>query len=290
MKYHAAMKLVRTIADVRRAVSEARAGVRHDEDGRGAIDRAPVRVGFVPTMGALHDGHASLFTLARAQCDVVVASVFVNPTQFNDPSDLAAYPRPESRDAEIAAASGVDVLFVPSADEIYPSGGATTLVPTGAALGWEGDHRPGHFAGVALGCVKLFNIVAADVVYLGQKDAQQVAVLRQTMRDLDQDVEIAIAPTRRDPDGLAMSSRNVRLSAEERHRALAISAALRAGLAAHRMRADVVAAARATLHGLDLDYVGIADFGEPTLVIAARLGRTRLIDNVPLDHPSRAGL
>jgi pantoate--beta-alanine ligase len=271
------MILVRTIADTRRVLDPL---------------RVTTRLGFVPTMGALHDGHTSLFRVACGECGAVAASVFVNPTQFNDPADLAAYPRSEARDTEIAEAAGIDVLFVPPAEEIYRPGRATTVEPAGAALGYEGDHRPGHFAGVALVCAKLFNIVAPHVVYLGQKDAQQVAVLRQTVRDLDQPVEIRVVPTLRDPDGLAMSSRNVRLSPEERTRALAIPRALRAGLAAHTRGLDPAAAARDVLEAdrIDLDYVGVAAFGEPTLVIAARLGRTRLIDNVPLDDPARAGL
>ena len=269
------MTLVRSIAEARREIAAMRA--------RG-------RLGFVPTMGALHEGHASLFRRARLECDVVAASVFVNPTQFNDPADLAAYPRPEARDAEMAASESVDLLFVPSAAEIYPPWRATAIEPAGAALDYEGAFRPGHFAGVALVCVKLFNIVAPDVVYLGQKDAQQVAVLQQTLRDLDMPIEIRVCVTQRDPDGLAMSSRNVRLSAEERTRALAIPRALAAAVEAHRRGQDPVPAARAALGELDLDYVAVADLSEPTLVIAARVGRTRLIDNVPLEDPARAGL
>ncbi len=269
-----AMTLVRSIADARRALAPRRVG----------------RLGFVPTMGALHEGHVSLFRLARAECTAVAASIFVNPTQFNDPADLAAYPRPESRDAEMAESAGVDVLFVPSAGEIYPPARATAIDAGGLALGYEGADRPGHFAGVALVCVKLFNIVGPHVVYLGQKDAQQVAVLHQTLRDLDMPIEIRVCPTLRDPDGLAMSSRNVRLSPEERGRALAIPRALIAGLTAYRRGEDPSAAARIALGDLDADYVEVADFSEPTLVIAARVGKTRLIDNVPLDRPALAGL
>jgi len=161
----------------------------------------------------------------------------------------------------------------------------------GAALGFEGDHRPGHFDGVATVCVSLFNIVRPDVAFFGQKDAQQVAVIQQVVRDLHLGLRVEVVPTVRDADGLALSSRNVRLSPDERVRARAIPAALRAGLAAHRQGADPVAAARGALTGLETDYVGLAAFDSgSTLVIAARAGKTRLIDNVPVDHPERAGL
>jgi len=265
-----------TIAQVRRAIAARRS-------------RGPV--GFVPTMGALHEGHVSLVTQARAACATVVASVFVNPAQFDDPADLAAYPRQEARDARLLEQAGADVLFLPPAGEIYPAGRATSVVIEGAALGFEGDHRPGHFNGVALVCLILFNSVAPDSVYLGQKDAQQVAVLRQLVRDLHLAVEIRVGATVRDPDGLAMSSRNVRLSADERARALAIPRALRAGLAAFARGADPIAPARAALISLDVEYVRVALFdGRPTLVVAARAGATRLIDNVPLTQPDLAGL
>jgi pantoate--beta-alanine ligase len=249
------------------------------------------RVMLVPTMGALHEGHATLFRVARQECDHVVASVFVNPTQFNDPADLAAYPRQEARDAEMARDAGVDVVFVPAAAEVYPEAHSTTVHVSGAALGFEGDHRPGHFDGVALVCLKLFNMVRANVAYLGQKDAQQVAVIRQLVRDVDLDLEVRVVPTVRDLDDLALSSRNARLSPDERVRALAIPRALRAGLMALRSGDDPVAAARRALSALDVDYVAVADLdGDPTLVIAARVGATRLIDNVPLRHPETAGL
>jgi pantoate--beta-alanine ligase len=264
-----------------RAVSEVRAALAPGRDPRG----------FVPTMGALHDGHLRLFTVARAECAVVVASIFVNPAQFNDAADLAAYPRPEAEDAALAEAAGVDLLFMPSAREMYAADFATAVVVSGPAVGLEAAHRPGHFSGVAGVCLKLFNIVRPDVVYLGQKDAQQVAVITQLVRDVNLDLQIRVVPTVRAPDGLALSSRNARLSAEERRRALAIPAALRAAVAAHRRGADPVAAARGALGGLDVDYVEIAAFGHgPTLVVAARAGTTRLIDNVPLDYPEEAGL
>lgn len=248
-------------------------------------------LGLVPTMGALHEGHVALFRTARRTCDHVVATIFVNPRQFNDPADLAAYPRNEAHDFEIAAAASVDAVFVPAVEEIYPSGDATSLVVQGAAVGLEGAFRPGHFNSVATVCLKLFNIVEADIAFFGQKDAQQVAVVKQMVRDLKLDLRIEVVPTVREADGLALSSRNVRLSADERARALAIPRALAAGLAAHRCGQDAAAAARAELRGLEVDYVEVARFEErPTLVIAARAGKTRLIDNVPLDEPALASL
>jgi len=235
-------------------------------------------VGLVPTMGALHDGHRSLFRTARAESDTVVASLFVNPAQFDEPSDLAAYPRDDERDAGIAAAEGVDVLFAPSADEIYPDGFRTWIDVDGT--GAEGEARPGHFRGVATVCVKLFNIVQPRRAYFGQKDAQQAAVLRHVVRDLNVDVEIRVLPTVRDHDGLALSSRNVRLSPEERDRALGLPRALHAAIGA----ADPVATARASLNGLQPDYVEVVDLGDAKVLAAAvRVGSTRLIDNVILE-------
>jgi pantoate--beta-alanine ligase len=265
------MKIVRTVHDVRREL---------------ARPRLSGTIGLVPTMGALHAGHVALFNAARRECDTVVASLFVNPTQFGDPNDLAAYPRTEARDAEIAADAGVDVLFAPSVEEIYPPGHATWVEVGGAALGLEGEYRPGHFRGVATVCLKLFAIVAPRLAFFGQKDAQQVAVVTQMVHDLDMDLEVAVVPTIRDADGLALSSRNARLSSDERARAVAIPRALSAGLRAVRTGSDPVAAAKAVLAGssLDVDYVAVRDFnGHATLAIAARAGRTRLIDNVRLD-------
>lgn len=270
------MKVVRTIAELR--------AIERDRP-RGA------RIGFVPTMGALHEGHVALMRAARADSDDVVASVFVNPAQFNDPSDLAKYPRQEARDAEMARAAGIDTLFVPAVEEMYPDDLATSLTIGGPALGFEGDYRPGHFNGVAIVCLKLFSIVLPTVAYFGQKDAQQVAVLRQLVRDTNLPLEVRVHPTIRAASGLALSSRNARLSPEEMTRALAIPRALMAGLAAHVRGADPVAVARPLLDGLDVEYLAIAHFhGEPTLVVAARAGITRLIDNVPLNHPALAGL
>jgi len=229
-------------------------------------------VGLVPTMGALHAGHAALFRAARPDCDVLVASLFVNPAQFQEAADLDAYPRDLDRDAAFAEEHGVDVLFAPAAGEMYPEGFATWVEPAGAAEGFEGAHRPGHFRGVATVCVKLFNIVRPQVAWFGRKDAQQVAVLRQVVRDLNMDVEIRAVDTVRDDDGLALSSRNSRLSPAERERAAAIPRALATRDAA-RARAVLTAA------GLEPDYVEVADFDGPTLVIATRVGETRLIDN-----------
>jgi pantoate--beta-alanine ligase len=212
---------------------------------------------------------------ARSESDVLVASLFVNPSQFDDDGDLALYPRDLERDAAFAEEQRVDVLFAPSANEIYPPGFATWIEPAGAALGLESDHRPGHFRGVATVCLKLFNIVRPQTAWFGQKDAQQVAVLRQVVRDLNVPVEIRVVETVRDPDGLALSSRNARLSAEERARALAIPRAL-ATQDADNARSVLADA------GLEPDYVTVADFEPPTLVIATRVGSTRLIDNVPL--------
>ena len=235
-------------------------------------------VGLVPTMGALHDGHRSLFRAARAENDTVVASLFVNPAQFDEQSDLAAYPRDFDRDAAIAEAEGVDVLFAPSVDEMYPAGFSTWVDVDDA--GAEGEARPGHFRGVATVCVKLFNIVRPRRAYFGQKDAQQAAVLGRVVRDLDIDVEIRVLPTVRDDDGLALSSRNVRLSPEEREFALGLPRALHAAIGAD----DPVKAARASLNGLDPDYVEVVDLGEAKVLAAAvRVGSTRLIDNVILE-------
>jgi pantoate--beta-alanine ligase len=232
-------------------------------------------VGLVPTMGALHDGHLALFRAARPACDVLVASVFVNPVQFSQSEDLAAYPRDLERDRAIAEREGVDVVFAPRADEMYPPGFATWVVPDGAAEGLESAYRPGHFRGVATVCLKLFNIVRPQLAWFGRKDAQQVAVVKQIVRDLNLDVEIRVVDTVRDADGLALSSRNGRLSPEERERARAIPQAL-ATRDETRARAVLEAA------GVDPEYVAVADLDGPTLAIAARVGATRLIDNIPL--------
>lgn len=263
------MKTLRTAADIRRALEPFRAGST---------------IGLVPTMGAFHPGHVALFRTARRECDVVVASLFVNPIQFGDAADLAAYPRDEARDAETARDAGVDLLFSPSVEEMYRPGHATWVDVEGAANELEGAHRPGHFRGVATVCVKLFAIVRPHVAFFGAKDAQQVAVIEQVVRDLNLDLEVRVVETVRDRDGLAFSSRNARLSSEERARARAIPLALGDGRAAYRAGRDPVAAARARLGDVPVDYIAVADLlGGPTLAIAARVGKTRLIDNVRLD-------
>jgi pantoate--beta-alanine ligase len=269
------VKILRTVDAMRQSVAARRPGTV---------------VAFAPTMGALHDGHAVLLREARKRGTELVSSIFVNPRQFNDAADLARYPRPEEQDLAIAAACGVDAMFVPAADEIYPADDATSIAIAGPALGFEGAHRPGHFNGVAQVCLKLFCLVEPDIVVLGQKDAQQVAVLTQLVRDLHLNIAVDVVATVRDADGLALSSRNARLSRHEREQALASPRALRAALAAHRTGGDPVAAARVELAGLHVDYVAVAPFGEPTLVVAATVGATRLIDNVPLGAPERAGL
>ncbi|HEY6032468.1 MAG TPA: pantoate--beta-alanine ligase [Gaiellaceae bacterium] len=249
------MNVARTIAEVR----------AHPREGS---------VGLVPTMGALHAGHVALFEAARAECDTVIASLFVNPAQFSEDADLASYPRDEEADAAVAAEAGVDLLFAPSVEEMYPPGFSTWVDP--GEEGLEAEFRPGHFRGVATVCLKLFTIVRPDFAYFGQKDAQQVAVVRRLVRDLALPVEIRAVQTVRDEDGLALSSRNSRLSPQERAQALAIPRALATRDPA-RARAVLAEA------GLAPDYVEVADLdGIPTLAIAARVGSTRLIDNVPL--------
>ena len=251
-------------------------------------------VGLVPTMGAFHDGHRSLFAAARAECATVVVSLFVNPAQFSAGEDFAAYPRDESRDAATAEAAGVDVLFVPSAEVIYPPGFDTWVDPGALGAVLEGAVRPDHFRGVATVCLKLFHLARPDRVYFGRKDAQQAAVIRRLLRDLDLAPRIAlrVLPTIRDADGLALSSRNVYLSPEERRDALALPRALETGLAAHRRGVDPAAAALAVLNaepGLTVDYAAVADLDGPTLAAAVRVGQTRLIDNVRLEDEDDAG-
>lgn len=252
------MNVARTIAQAREALAPRRAGV----------------IGLVPTMGSFHDGHLSLFRAARAECDTVVASLFVNPAQFSDEADLASYPRDEERDGRLAEEAGVDLLFAPSADELYPAGYQTWIDVEELSRPLEGAFRPGHFRGVATVCLKLFNIVRPMRAYFGQKDAQQVAVVRRMVRDLDLEVEIRVLPTVRDPDGLALSSRNALLSPDQRRAALALPRAL---------ATRDPARARSLLDGLEVDYVEVADFEPRVLAAAVRLGSTRLVDNVPLE-------
>jgi len=244
-------------------------------------------VGLIPTMGAFHDGHRSLFAAARGECRAVVVSLFVNPAQFGAGEDLETYPRNETRDAAVAEADGVDVLFIPEREEIYPPGFDTWVDPGALGSILEGAVRPGHFRGVATVCLKLFHLARPRRTYFGRKDAQQVAVIRALLRDLDltPEIELRALPTVRDADGLALSSRNVYLSTAERERALALPRALQAGLAAHQSGGDAAAEARGALEaipGLVVDYVAVADLEGPTLAAAVRIGTTRLIDNVLL--------
>jgi pantoate--beta-alanine ligase len=284
---------VRTI----RTVAEMRAHVRRARD-RG------LTVGLVPTMGAFHAGHHSLMRAARERCDEVVVSLFVNPAQFNDSADLAAYPRSEERDAAEAVELGMDVLYAPSPEEVYPPGFATTVRVAGLSDVLEGAARgPEHFAGVCTVVTKLLNVVTPDVAYFGQKDAQQVAVLRRLVRDLDLPVELAVLPTVREPDGLAMSSRNGRLAPDERQRAVALSRALRAAEAAvatgQRDAAAIAAAARAEMNGVDPEYLALVDpdsfqpvqtvDGRVLVAVAARIGVTRLIDNTIVQAATPSG-
>jgi pantoate--beta-alanine ligase len=266
------VKVIRTVADLNAAVAP----------GPG---RAP-SIGLVPTMGALHAGHLSLIAAARADSELLVVSLFVNPAQFGRGEDLEKYPRDEARDIATAEAAGVDVLFAPNAEQMYPEGFDTWVDPGKVGTYLEGSARPGHFRGVATICTKLFLLVKPQRAYFGRKDAQQVAVVKQLVRDLELPVEIVTCPTVRDADGLALSSRNAFLSLEEREVALALPRALQAGLAAHRSGSDAVRAARDVLDaepGLSVDYVAEADLDGPTLAAAVVVGSTRLIDNVLLD-------
>ncbi len=241
------------------------------------LETAP-DTGLVPTMGALHDGHRALFRAARGENSRVVASLFVNPAQFDEQADLAAYPRDEERDLELADAEGVDAVFAPGLDELYPPGFATWVEPD--ETGAEGAARSGHFRGVATVCLKLFNVVRPERAYFGQKDAEQVTVVRRLVRDLNVPVAIRVVPTVRDPDGLALSSRNVHLSPAERERALGLRRALHEAAGSP----DPAATARASLNGLEPEYVEVLDLGDAKVLAAAvRVGSTRLIDNVLLE-------
>jgi pantoate--beta-alanine ligase len=279
------MKILHRVADLRDAVRAAR--------GSGA------RIGLVPTMGAFHDGHLALMRHAREQTGFVVVSLFVNPTQFDDPADLARYPRDERRDAELAASAGVDVLFAPPVDEVYPPGFATSVTVAGLSEPLEGASRGAvHFRGVATVVAKLLNMVQPDVAYFGQKDAQQALIVRRLARDLDFPVRIDIRPTVREPDGLAMSSRNVRLDPDARRRATALSRALHAVEArvadGERDARRALAAADAVLGeaGIEPEYLAAVSpeslepvatiDGETLVAIAARVGGVRLIDNLLL--------
>jgi pantoate--beta-alanine ligase len=276
------MKVLRTIGEVRAHVADAR--------------RRGRRIGLVPTMGAFHGGHEALMRAAREACDEVVVSLFVNPAQFNEASDLDAYPRTEASDAATAEALGVDVLFAPRVAEIYPDGFATSVRVAGLSGVLEGAERgPGHFDGVCTVVCKLFNVVAPDVAFFGQKDAQQVVVIRRMVRDLDLPVRIETVPTVRESDGLAMSSRNARLGPEDRERALALRRALDAVRAAidageeDVRRAQAAGLAAMEAEGVLAEYLTVVDpdtlepvervDGRVLVVVAARVGPARLIDN-----------
>ncbi|WP_084958777.1 pantoate--beta-alanine ligase [Thermoactinospora rubra] len=257
--------------------------------------RGEGRVALVPTMGALHEGHRSLIRLAKEHADQVVVSIFVNPLQFGPNEDFSRYPRTFDADLEVCAAEGVGVVFAPSAEEMYPPDRQVSVSAGHMGTIVEGAFRPGHFDGVLTVVLKLFNLVQPDVAVFGQKDAQQLALIRRMVADLDVPVEIVGAPTVREPDGLALSSRNRYLSPQEREIALALSRALRAG-EAERAPSAVLAAARAVLERapLQVDYCVLVDpatfaevddsyYGPAVLAVAARVGTTRLIDNVLLE-------
>jgi len=277
------MRTLRTVAELRAALNGPR--------------RAGRSIGLVPTMGALHEGHLSLIRRARGSCDEVVVTLFVNPAQFGGSGDLAAYPRDEEGDAALAAAAGADILFAPAPAEVYPRGFATTVTVDGVSAPLEGEHRGGaHFAGVATVVTKLLNMAQPDVAFFGQKDAQQVAVIRRLVRDLDIPVRIEVGDTVREADGLALSSRNVRLHGDERARALALPRglqAVRACAAAGERDAIVLAAiGRASMAELDVEpeylelvtpdtFAPVASVGDEQVLVAvaARVGDIRLIDN-----------
>ncbi len=260
------------------------------------------RVALVPTMGALHEGHLALVDQARREAESVVLSVFVNPLQFGPAEDLARYPRNLERDRALARARGVALLFVPSAEVMYPPGSEVRVVPGATAERWEGAVRPGHFAGVLTVVAKLFHLVEPEVACFGQKDIQQVTLVRRMIVDLDWPLRLSVVPTVREPDGLALSSRNVYLSAQERAQALGLSRALdaaRAAFAAGERRAARLEARMrevlAVYPGVAPDYISIVepDRLEPVetaasgtvVAIAARVGKTRLIDNLILGEP-----
>lgn len=286
------MKIARTVAEVREAVDSAH--------------HSGAKAGFVPTMGFLHEGHLSLIDRARTYgCDFLVVSIFVNPTQFAPGEDLERYPRDEARDIGLLEERDVDLLFLPPVSEIYPEGSATSIHVGGVSEPLEGERRPGHFDGVATVVLKLFNIVRPDVAVFGQKDAQQCAVIRQMVRDLDVPVELVIGETVREGDGLAMSSRNVYLSEEQRKLALVLRRALERGVESLRSGAREARAVEAAMaaevdgrDGIQIDYLALvdpetfltpADLERPLLLAGAvRLGATRLIDNIPVPLPSAA--
>jgi pantoate--beta-alanine ligase len=280
------MKVINKKDEIRGIALDARAGGR--------------AVGLVPTMGFFHEGHLQLMRSARAECDVVVVTLFVNPTQFGAGEDLESYPRDFDRDRALAEAEGVDYLFAPAVEEMYPEGTSTSVEVEGLSAVMCGCSRPDHFRGVATVVAKLFNIVPAARAYFGQKDAQQLAVVRRMAADLDFDIEMVPVPTVREQDGLAMSSRNMYLLPEERGQAVALFRSLeearRLVESGERGAGAVSEAMQAVLSAyplVDLEYISICDniflrpleelSGEVLVAVAARLGRARLIDNLLLD-------
>ena len=276
------MKICRTIAELRAALAPSR--------------KSGKTIGLVPTMGFLHEGHRSLMRASVDACDVTVLTLFVNPTQFNDPKDLEAYPRDETRDAAMAEEAGVDLVFAPGVDEMYPAGASTTVVMRGITEPLEGAARGvGHFDGVTTIVAKLFNIAQPDVAFFGQKDAQQALVIRKMVEDLDMPIRIEVCPTVREPDGLAMSSRNVRLKPGDRPMALALRAGLAAAVkkvaAGERRAAAVEKTGREAMaaQGVTPEYFAAVPAGtllpnevlegEVLIAVAARVGDVRLIDN-----------
>lgn len=285
------MIVVRTVTELRDAVAMAR--------GRGE------RIGLVPTMGSFHEGHLTLMRRARARCGLVVVSLFVNPTQFNDAGDLARYPRDEARDSELASSAGAHVLFAPAVEEVYPAGFSSTVEVHGLSAPLEGVVRGSeHFRGVATVVAKLFNMAQPDDAYFGQKDAQQALLVLRMVRDLNLPVRIEVCPTVREADGLAMSSRNVLLSADDRRRAPALARALfavaDAVAAGERDVPRALGAGAAVLgaEGIVPEYFAavstdtlapVATIDEETLIaLAARFGKVRLIDNVLVSPMERA--
>jgi pantoate--beta-alanine ligase len=285
------MKTLRTVEQLRAALVPDR--------------REGLTIGLVPTMGALHEGHLSLIERAREQCDRVVVSLFVNPAQFNERADLERYPRDEQHDAELAAAAGADVLFAPSVEEVYPAGFATTVEVLGVSERLEGALRgPEHFRGVSTVVAKLLCMAMPDVAYFGQKDAQQVVVIRRLAADLNLPVRIEALPTVRESDGLALSSRNTLLTAQDRSRALALPAALNAATTlaggGERSTAALLDAAREAMRPFEVEpeYLALVDpdtleplaslESEALLAVAARVGEVRLIDNTILS-PALSG-
>ncbi len=285
------MRTIRTIHELRTALI----GDRSNE----------VRIGLVPTMGAFHDGHLSLMRRARKECDVIVVSLFVNPAQFNQASDLATYPRDEGRDTRLAEAEGVDYVFAPPVEEMYPTGFSTTVSVSGLSEPLEGEQRGRrHFDAVTTVVAKLFNIVQPHVAYFGQKDAQQALLIRRMVSDLAMPLEIQVCPTVREPDGLAMSSRNVLLSSSDRRRAAALHHSLervRQAVAGGERDAGAVreqALAVLEAAGVEPDYLELVSAqgltpvrqieDEVLAVVAARVGATRLIDNELIQANGRA--